>query len=813
MRATLLAALALVAFVAVFAQRDPPYNPPEVEGALIKVTAQARVGIDISTAPPPEADRLRVRLAQQKPDFWMDRAKNLIDYTSYRLNYRKYYFTESSMGDHSSLPLPRKDSWTIRLTGPALPESTEDLDFVAVSFEFETYILSNAESVAKSDGLLAEIGGVVREDFTLPIDPDNLFAKTGFACVNEFENPENSVVSTNAVFNFDDKCKKSTDDLDFTSCHLVNKATLDCKEAMRDTMGVQEVAMRFERVPYDLAIADKVRYERWQWYRPSLNTSRTQRWRIPLSRFPNLTPLASAMHENRVEYRYIKPDDCITRVPGCVSGTGWRRLLTFSTAMVNDGAGPFVLGPPNNPNLLNSGTVGLFTCPHPLADIGLFTDYRYRFYGSARVDGEKLESRIMAPCIEGTSRYLNTEDSPINSRFSCNNWGLEVGWTSEYPQGQVCQWIDITDEWIEPNNYLRFHLNPENLMCEGNSNPGEDGLPTYKTEPMNPDDLPSVLTKPWVPPTTKPDIDTEDGSVDTEDGSSDSSSDDASSSAAATDDSSSSSSADAQASDAPAPAVDDRLKVYPTVCTNNSMWDLDNEVLVTPQVRIRSGGIVTPCSHFYTGEYRDCGFTELKLQNMTCVPGTTVNLRCTPTVYSPSDSKLNDKIAQLIAPIVLRVCEASRVLGMGLPCDYSDRLNVQSSLVHRENTVIKFTCPSARDAVETGGSYGIFIAPFSSGDSLPGINCETAGLDKSGNVATPKPCYEQQYTSVQSLGETPTGVGVGFGMLGFIIGGALAVAYLKRDHDMQRKKWAQTTQNQLQRQKQTTNNALLQEEP
>ena len=115
-----------------------------------------------------------------------------------------------------------------------------------------------------------------------------------------------------------------------------------------------------------------------------------------------------------------------------------------------------------------------------------------------------------------------------------------------------------------------------------------------------------------------------------------------------------------------------------------------------------SGGFTTqPCTRGQTGPLRDCGFKQGPVR--TCSPGQSVTLTC--TAAKPR-----------IPPQVVRVCEASKVLGVGTSCVFRDAL---ASQVVQEGggTTVTFTCPDARDVYEPGGRFALYTAPVVDGDA------------------------------------------------------------------------------------------------
>src|SRR4029453_7386070 len=108
----------------------------------------------------------------------------------------------------------------------------------------------------RSDKAPGKIGGVVGEPHSLPVDPDLLRQRTGLACLTEVEFPPNSVDSENAWRFYDYTCTKTSED-----CHTEDELRLgavrgDCIAEIKKNIGLVETSVRFERLPYNRAIAD-----------------------------------------------------------------------------------------------------------------------------------------------------------------------------------------------------------------------------------------------------------------------------------------------------------------------------------------------------------------------------------------------------------------------------------------------------------------------------------------------------------------------------------------------------------------------------
>jgi hypothetical protein len=58
---------------------------------------------------------------------------------------------------------------------------------------------------------------------------------------------------------------------------------------------------------------------------------------------------------------------------------------------------------------------------------------------------------------------------------------------------------------------------------------------------------------------------------------------------------------------------------------------------------------------------------------------------------------------------VIRICEVSAQLGVGVACTYRDAL--ANEIVGSSGATINFTCPAVRDDPAGGGDYSIYDAP------------------------------------------------------------------------------------------------------
>ena len=559
-------------------------------GALVRVTVPGEVGVLLDEYPPEMRDRVAQALLAQPEEEWLARAQRQVRLTHLRLNFR-----DSNEPGKGQLPLTQPELWSFALD-EAGPErrSLQGHELITLRYTMTTTLLSDPDSVAAAEPALADVGGAWEEYFLLPVDPDLLLQRTGRACLNDDGFPPNSIDSENTA-NFYD--------FDRTNCF----------ETLVARVGAVETRLRFQRIAWDAALADRVR----------LSPPQT-------GQGADLRVVGSDLERNRIIYRYVTESDCALQ-EGAVGGSGWRRLLQFEATVQNVGDAPLFVGP-----AVAGGEGSVFEYA-PCHD-----HVHYRHYGVFTLDdGIGLQSSKQAFCVQSTDRVGNHELSPLTHDYSCRFQGIQTGWVDEYIAGLDTQWVDITNVDVGPEGRtvtLGFISNPDGFLCEGTPRLDADGQQLWE---------PSGLGTEEGEPILRPQCDFARG------------------------------------------------------------WDENNvatrEVFVPPV-----GSFVTaPCRNGESGPLRNCGFQELTLDGVdaTCRVAQPVNLSLHLTEEG--------------APLVVRACERSAVLGTGVACAYQDaRANV---VVGEGGGALSFSCPAVRDGEATDGNYALYVAPLWPGDEMMGV--------------------------------------------------------------------------------------------
>lgn len=567
---------------------EPLQESPQsgLPGALVRVTMPGEAGVLLDDFPAQMRERVAQALIEQPSEAWDARARRQIGLTRLRLNFR-----DSHAPGKGQLPLTHPSLWSMALDDAGPRRVTlQGHDLVMLRYTMTTTILSDPDSVAAAEPALAESGGVWEEYFLLPADPDFLLQRTGRACLNDDGFPPNSIDSENAG-------------------HFYDYDRTSCLDALVARVGAVETRLRFQRLPWDRSIADRVRL-----FPPQSDEG------------ADLQVVGEDLEINRLTYRFFSERDCALQ-EGAVGAPGWRRLLQFEATVHNVGNGPMHIGWVNA-----GGEESVFEFA-PCHD-----HVHYRHYGIFTLDdgdglaeGE-LGSSKQAFCVQSTDRPANHEGSPLTHDYSCRFQGIQTGWADEYIAGLDTQWIDVTDVDVGPEGRtltLGFISNPEGFLCEGQAAFDERGQLLWE---------PSGLT------------------------------------------------------------TDDGEPILRPQCDFAREWDANN--VETRQVFIPPTGslLTVPCANGELGPLRNCGFQELDLStaDASCRVSQPYSLRLTPQGDSPL--------------MVVRACEHSAVLGMGIACAYEDA--VANVVVDGAATTMDLTCPPVRDGGAGEGNIALYAAPL-----------------------------------------------------------------------------------------------------
>lgn len=424
-------------------------------GALIKVTTTSQVGVVLDEIPADMRDKVVASLQAKDEKFWIDRARAQLNMTKYRLAFRTYYYVE---GNRMQLPLPPDVKWNIALKADAVSGTKPRRvmlgthDVVVVDYTFESTLLTSLDSPGIAEPELAKVGGVWDEPFVFPVDPELLFQRTGYACMDEVGFPRNSVDSEEAAVFYDQECV-AQGQASKTACHQTALPNQSCLDALDSSVGKVATKVHFERLAWDGAAAEKARLgDVTNQSGPDIRAGVTS------TLFP----------PPKVIYRYIPEGDC-TLAEKCVGGVGWRRLLQFSSINWNTGNTTLDIGAVDY--LLSGMGDGDLAKHHIYEFSACHEHYHFMHYGTFTFGTNDPASSKRGFCLQSTDRLSNNESTPLHNPYSdCSYQGIEAGWGDNYNAGIDCQWIDVTSYDVSGGpikDKIDETFNPDGFLCEG----------------------------------------------------------------------------------------------------------------------------------------------------------------------------------------------------------------------------------------------------------------------------------------------------------------------------------------------------------
>jgi hypothetical protein len=410
-------------------------------GALVRTSSASTVGVLLDEIPGEMRDRVAAALIGKPAAYWQQRAAQQLRLTSYRLVFRKFFYSAR----RQQLPLPPEPLWNIELMGTPRRAVIDGHDVVAVDYRFSSVLLTDASSPAASEPRLRKVGGTWREPFILPVDPEMVLQRTGFACMDEEEFPFHSVDSEEVDSFYDQECTVEKGLSNVGQCHFTRRAEQSCVQALEDHVGRVHTAVAFERLPWDPILADQVRFGTVSGDEPDLQVY-----------VPDFTP-------SRITYRYIHDSGCEV-VEQSVTGVGWRRLLQFATSDENVGNETLTIG---GVDYTISGHAGELDSHNLFEYSPCHNHYHFKYYGDFTWNGDRVVNSKKGFCLQSTARTANREGSPLHNPFaSCDFQGVAAGWVDQYKAGLPGQWLDITG-FPAGRGVRSFRSNPNGFLCEG----------------------------------------------------------------------------------------------------------------------------------------------------------------------------------------------------------------------------------------------------------------------------------------------------------------------------------------------------------
>ena len=180
----------------------------------------------------------------------------------------------------------------------------------------------------------------------------------------------------------------------------------------------------FTRIPDNAELAR-------QWRFPAEGPSINDQGEIaPVNLFEYVEDLARI----RFTYLYIQPTGCeITEQ--CAGGSGWRRLMIFTTTSVNFGIKELYVG---QVSYYADGAQTDYVTKHRIYEYSpCHKHFHYtHFVKFAFGTQNQITNTKRGFCLESVYRHANAEWSVMSHNYyTCSNQGIAPGWSDEYNGG------------------------------------------------------------------------------------------------------------------------------------------------------------------------------------------------------------------------------------------------------------------------------------------------------------------------------------------------------------------------------------------
>jgi hypothetical protein len=414
------------------------------KGALITTKFAAKVGFLIDETL--HLDGLNKRTEffirnKVSDDEWKQLAIHQIRYTIYRQVFRRLFI------GRYQLTLPPLEKWKITLidSGPT-KQVIQGHSYLLRNYQFESVLVTRADDIYKSEKILTEVNGSFTESFMVPMDPQHMLQRTGYACADESGFTKDTVDSQNMWSFFDAACGAEpiltsanyTYDKISVRCHLTTFPNQSCSQVLEKNVGYTFLKITWKRIAWSNLIANKWRYG------------------TITSHYADLKSGKNMKDDLKIVYKFFADDSCTLkeadpnlRKGGCISKPGWRRLLEFTSTAINVGATDMVFGK-IGAEFLNKGIFVFHPCHQ---------HYHFQHYGNFKLGN--IPGRKVGFCLQTTWRYLNNEWTSLNSVFdTCTNQGISVGWADDYYAGMSLKsfFLSIKTQDLCMFNLKRFGL-------------------------------------------------------------------------------------------------------------------------------------------------------------------------------------------------------------------------------------------------------------------------------------------------------------------------------------------------------------------
>lgn len=230
------------------------------KGALLSVKFNGKIGFNLDESPSCSLKQVKDYMKNSvTEDDWLSRIKMQITATLYRQVFRVFYLYPKLQ-----LSPPPEQSWRNKLTSEPIDETIQNHLYISRTYSFYSVVIGRADSVYASEPLLDQIGGKYNDTFYVPVDPEHLFQRTGYVCVDEVSLSLDTITSGNAFLYFDQECKveefipieNRTFDLNQQLCHWTNFPSVTCMQALEQNVAYTDLIITWKRIKWNEKIAN-----------------------------------------------------------------------------------------------------------------------------------------------------------------------------------------------------------------------------------------------------------------------------------------------------------------------------------------------------------------------------------------------------------------------------------------------------------------------------------------------------------------------------------------------------------------------------
>jgi len=236
----------------------------EPQGALVSTDYEGIAGFSLDNLPSGSLNAAKNFIMKSVTENdWQKRANMQLFHTVYRQVFRSSYF-EGKL----QLTLPPENLWEFTFTSSPYEKSFQGHLHIVRNFTFHSVVIGTASTISASEPLLEPIGGVFTDIFMVPVDPEHVFQRSGYACADEASFSLDTVNSENYLTYFDQECEvepytpiqNRTYGLNLDSCHWTSFPNVTCLESLENDVGYINLSISWTRLQWNDTIANQYRY-------------------------------------------------------------------------------------------------------------------------------------------------------------------------------------------------------------------------------------------------------------------------------------------------------------------------------------------------------------------------------------------------------------------------------------------------------------------------------------------------------------------------------------------------------------------------